>query len=140
MTIASSGTTINADADNDNAHGPVTARASGIHPAPVQAQRDSLAPEDEASALLRRSLEVLDEVHQLLRTLSPSEIETSIARMFLRRPGDADWDVGLCWRLYTSRHRLLRMQLFAQKHSEFARAAREHLARASQRLREEEQG
>jgi hypothetical protein len=120
--MASSQTTIHDDGD-----GPVTQRASGTHPAQRAVQRPS---DDEAAALIRRSLEMLDDVHQLLRTLSPTETQTAVARMF---PGGAgDENVRLCWKLYAYRHRLLRMHVFAQQHSEFVHAAREHLARTSQ--------
>jgi hypothetical protein len=117
---------------NDGSDAPDTERVSTVHKEPAVEQPTA---EEEASALVRRSLDILEDVYRLLQALSPSEIEAAVTRVYLGRAGEEG--AGLCWHLYAKRHRVL-VDLFAQQHSAFARAARAHFQRSAPRQKEEQ--
>jgi hypothetical protein len=108
---------------NDALEGPDTRRISAPHEA---RGGEPATVSDEGAALLRRALDVLEDVSRLLHALSPSEIEAEVTRLFLGRVGDDD--AASRWRAYSKRHRVLK-DLFATVHSEFAQASRAHFER-----------
>ena len=84
------------------------------------------ATDSSPATAVERALDILEDVFRLLHALSPSEIDAEVTRLFLGRAGDEA--VGLRWRAYAKRHRVL-VDLFATQHSTFAQAVRAHFER-----------
>lgn len=76
--------------------------------------------DDETAIVLRRALQILDAVEQLLSALSPSEIQAAASHVYL---GRLDGQAEVLWTVYGRRHQALR-EVFASQHSAFARLAR----------------
>jgi len=83
---------------------------------------ESGATDDDAAtaAIVRRALEMLDAVKQLLDALSPSEIQATAARVFL---GRLDGRPDVLWNVYGNRHQAL-VAVFASQHAAFTQVAR----------------
>jgi hypothetical protein len=101
----------------------------------VDAVRRGLMPtgastlaDDEASAVVRRALEMLNAVKHLLRSLSPSDVRATANRVYLGRVDDQH---DVLWQVFSRRHEVL-TEVFASQHAAFAQLARTFL---DQRLR-----
>jgi hypothetical protein len=76
--------------------------------------------DDDSTLLVRRALDMLDAVRQLLRALSPSEIQATATRVYL---GRLDGQHEVVWTVYGRRHQVL-TDVFTSQHSAFAGLAR----------------
>lgn len=81
--------------------------------------------EDDAAILVRKSLDMLDAVKQLLRSLSPTEIQATASHVYLRR---LDGHHDVLWTVYGRRHQVL-VEVFASQHASFGGLARAFLER-----------